>query len=222
MRLKTLSLGTKFTLVVGIILIVFCSVFSLLLYYHLKKRVLEEANEKTRIILTQIESVGDYVNEELRPAMFRLLQERDREDFIVEAMSTTHVRLSVMKRFNRELGEYVYKRVSRDPINPDNRADELHEKLIRFFEENKNARVWNGIVEQGGEEFLIRAKPVVAEKGCLICHGRLRDAPKGLIEKYNRKRDLLWKEGDVIGVESVAVPLYTTLGEIKGIAISIY
>jgi two-component system NtrC family sensor kinase len=228
MRLRSLSLSTKFSLAIGIILIIFCTVFSILLYYHLKERLIEDANEKTRIILAQMDAVGDYVNEELRPAVFRMLKEKHRDDFIVEAMSTTHVRMSVMRRFNKELGEYVYRRCSRDPLNPANRADSFHEDLITFFEKNMNTQrlssppVWNGIVKLDGEEYLIRAKPVIVQKGCLICHGRLKDAPEALIKRYKRNRDFLWKEGDIMGVESVSVPLATALGEIKGIAVSTF
>lgn len=222
MRLKALSLSTKFTLAIALILTVFCIIFSVILYYHLKERVLEDAGEKTRIILAQIDAVGDYVKEELRPAMFNILNDEKKEDFIIEAMSTTHVRFSVMRRFNKELGDYIYNRVSIDPLNPKNRADELHQRLIEFFNKNREVTVWNGIIKQDGQEYLIRAKPVFVEKGCLICHGRLKDAPKALIRKYNRSRDLNWKEGDIIGVESVRVPLAATLGEIKGIAISTF
>lgn len=222
MRLKDLSLSTKFTLAISLILIVFCIIFSVILYYHLKERVLEDASEKTRIILVQIDAVGDYVKEELRPAMFNILHGSKREDFIVEAMSTTHVRFSVMKRFNNELGDYIYRRVSINPLNPKNTADELHRRLIEFFNKNREKTTWNGIINHSGQEYLIRAKPVVVERSCLVCHGKLKDAPRTLIKKYNRTKDLHWNEGDVMGVESVAVPLATTLGEIKGIAISTF
>lgn len=222
MRVKDLSLGTKFTLSIGIILVVFCSLLSVLLYYHLKEKVIEDAGEKTRIILAQIDAVGDYVKEELRPAVYRLMNNRQKEDFIVEAMSTTHVRFSVMRRFNQELDDYIYRRVSKNPINPKNKPDALHERLIAFFENNKTIPVWSGIIKEEGQEFLIRAKPVFVERSCLGCHGRLRDAPGGLIKKYKLTEDFLWKEGDVMGVETVSLPLATTLAEIKGIAISTF
>lgn len=222
MKFSSLSLSSKFTLTVGFILIIFCVIFSLILYYNLRQRVLEDANEKTRIILTQIDAIGDYVKEELRPAMFELLKDKYKEDFIVEAMSTTHIRFSVMQRFNNELKDYIYKRVSTEPINKKNKADKLHERLIRFFKENNVKESWNGIIKENGQEFLIMAKPVIVEKGCLICHGLLKDAPKSLINKYRITKDFLWKEGDVMGVETVRVPLSATLKEIKGIAISTF
>lgn len=216
------SLSTKFTFSVGIIVFIFCIAFSILLYYHLKKRTIEEANEKTRIILTQMDAIGDYVNEELRPTLFDFLRGSEREDFIAEAMSTTFVRLHVMERFRKTFKDYIYKRVSLYPLNPEQKADRLHEVLIARFQDKRDEDSWNGMVVIDGEEFLIRAKPVIVEKGCLICHGRLKDAPRSLIKKYKRDSDFPWKEGDVMGVESVAVPLATTLGRIKEIVVGTF
>ncbi|GAB4538602.1 MAG: DUF3365 domain-containing protein [Thermodesulfovibrionia bacterium] len=222
MKAKNLTLSTKFTLTIGFIVLVFCIAFSMLLYYHLKERIIEEANERTRIILTQMDAIGDYVKDELRPALFEFLKGSEREDFIAEAMSTTFVRLHVMERFRRTFKDYIYKRVSTYPLNPQQRADGLHERLITYFQGKKEEDSWNGIVEINGEEFLIRAKPVIVEKGCLVCHGRLKDAPKALVKRYGRDRDFPWREGDVMGVESVAVPLATAISRIKEIVVSTF
>jgi len=48
-------------------------------------------------------------------------------------MSTTHVRLSVMRRFNNKIKTNTYRRVSTDPINPEHKADALHVQLIEYF-----------------------------------------------------------------------------------------
>src|SRR3990170_2423568 len=101
MNIRNLTLSTKFTLAVGLILLIFCIVFSFLLYHHLKDRVIEDADEKTLIIMTQMDAVGTYVKEELRPKMFEVLPKLSGDDdFVVEAMSTTHVRQKVMEGFN--------------------------------------------------------------------------------------------------------------------------
>ena len=61
MKPSSLKIGTKFTLAITFILLIFCIVFSFLLYHHLKDRVIEDANEKTLIIMTQMDAVGRYV-----------------------------------------------------------------------------------------------------------------------------------------------------------------
>ncbi len=223
MNLKNLSLNTKFTLSIILIIFAFCVLFSFLIYYHLKQKVIEDAHEKTRIIITQMDALGKYVKEELRPAIFKLLHETGKKDeFIVEGMSTTHVRLNVMRRFNNKIGNYIYKRVSLQPINPEHQANSLDMRLIDYFQNNSNSESWSGIVKIEGQEFLIIAKPIIAEKECLICHGKVKDAPKALLKMFPRNRDFTWKEGEIMGVESVSLPIASTLGEIKGIAISTF
>lgn len=87
---KNLTLSTKFTLAIGFILLTFCVIFSFLIYLHLKNRIIEDANEKTLIIMAQISAVGDYIKHTLRPKMFEILPNVDNKDeFVVEAMSTT-------------------------------------------------------------------------------------------------------------------------------------
>jgi len=51
---------------------------------------------------------------------------------------------------------------------------------------------------------------------------KIINAPKALLKMFPRSNDFTWKDGDVIGVESVSMPIASTLGEIKGVAISTF
>ncbi|MBT9536983.1 MAG: DUF3365 domain-containing protein [Nitrospirae bacterium] len=223
MKPSSLKIGTKFTLAITFIILIFCVVFSLLLYSNLKDRVIEDADEKTLIIMTQMDAVGRYVQEELRPRMFEVLPKVSKEeDFVVEAMSTTHVRQRVMEGFNKDLKDYTYKRVSTNPTNLKNKADSLHEKKLAYFQEDRNRKSWNGVITIDGLEYIMRVKPVITEKGCLKCHGDPSHAPRGLVKKYGTESGFGWKEGEVMGVDSVTIPLAVTLEQIRGIAISTF
>ena len=223
MKLRNLTLSTKFTLAIGLILFTFCAIFSLLLYLHLKNMVIEDAEKKTLIVMTKTSAIGSYVREVLRPRMYEILHDTSyKEDFVIEAMSTTYVRLNVMSRVNETLPDYTYRRVSVNPINPSNKADPLHEEKISYFQQNRSREFWNGIVKIEGQEFLMRVKPVIAETECLKCHGDLSEAPTGLIKRYGLKSGFGWRDGDVVGVDSVAIPLAAAMGEIKDIAISTF
>lgn len=222
-KVNNLKLSTKFTVAVVLILLIFCVIFSFLLYSQLKKRVIADAEEKTLIIMAQIGAVGAYVNEVLRPKMFEILPGvGEDDDFIVEAMSTTHVRQEVMARFNKEMKDYHYKRVSSRPLNPTNKADAFHQEMISYFDQNKDKKSWNGIIRKEGREFLIRVNSVKAGTGCLRCHGEPSQAPRGLIKKYGKNGSFGWKEGEIIGTESVTIPLAVTLDQIRTIAISTF
>jgi nitrogen-specific signal transduction histidine kinase/HAMP domain-containing protein len=223
MKLSSLKISTKFTIAVSLILLIFCIVFSTILYLLLKNRVIEDANEKTLVIMTQIAAVGDYIKNTLRPKMFEILPQMiNKDEFVIEAMSTTHVTQEVMKRFNNELKDYSYKRVSDNPLNPKNRADSFHSEMILFFKKNPDMKSWNGIIKIEGMEYLIRIKGITSEKGCLKCHGDPQVAPKGLTKKYGTESGFRWKEGDIIGAESVTIPLAVTLRQIRGVTIATF
>ena len=105
MLFNRLSLNFRFSLTIGALLLIFCALFSTILYYYLKAQVIKDSEEKTMIIMTNIKAVGEYVKESLRPRMTEILASSQlKNEFIVEAMSTTHINTQVMQRFNRQTG----------------------------------------------------------------------------------------------------------------------
>lgn len=223
MNIKRLSLSLRFSLTVGVILFLFCGLFSTILYYYLRSQVIKEAENKTMIIMTHVKATGDYVRETLRPAITAALTRLNaRDEFIVEAMSTTHVSLQVMERFNKKLSGYVFKRVSDNPMNSKNRADFLHLDMLTYFRLNKEKTLWNGIVDMDGKKYLFHISPVLMEKTCLQCHGKPGDAPKELVKRYGISGGFGREVGSVIGLNSVSVPLDVAFAEIKKVAIDTF
>ncbi|MEW6409798.1 MAG: DUF3365 domain-containing protein [Nitrospirota bacterium] len=220
MKISELKLSTKFSLSVALILLFFCALLSLLFYYYMKNQVIEDAEEKTRIILAQTKAVGDYIRETLRPRMFNFLhQVESHDDFVVEAMSTTYVTNEVMRHFNLQVSEYTYKRVSENPRNPKNKANPFHSRMIAFFKNNKDQKEWQEIIKSGNQKYLIRVEPVIGEKRCLQCHGNPSEAPKGLIKRYSTEGGFGYKIGEVVGAQSVAVPLDIAIAGVRRAAI---
>ncbi len=223
MLFNRLSLSLRFSLTIGALLLVFCALFSTILYHYLKAQVIKDSEEKTMIIMTNIKAVGEYVKESLRPRMTEILASSQlKNEFIVEAMSTTHINTQVMQRFNRDLPEYVYRRVSDKPLNALNRADAFHQQMMSFFSQNRDRHSWHGKVEIGKQEFLVYVRPVISEMLCLQCHGGRGTAPKGILEKYGATADFGWQENAVVGVESIALPLTVALAHVKQVAIDTF
>lgn len=217
------GLGLRFSLAVGVMLFLFCALFSLILYSYLRMQVVNEAEHKTVIIMTQVKALGGYVRDSLRPKMFALLGKLKTEDeFILEAMSTTHVNSQVMQRFSRELPDYVYRRVSDAPLNAENTADEFHMKMIRRFRGNSGQKAWRGVERIGGRETLVYALPVVSDAGCLKCHGDPLKVPGSIFDKYGKSGKFGWTPGAVVGVESVSVPLNVAFAQVKQVAIDAF
>lgn len=220
-KLKNLKLTTKFSFLVIVILLAFSSVFSLIIYKQLKNRAIEAANENTLIIMTQINAVGSYVRNTLRPKMYQLMQHLNQEDFFVEAMSTTHVSQEVMRLFNAELKDYVYNRVSDRPINKNNIAQDFQLELLNYFRANPEEIAFNGTVNVRGNDVILRAKPIRASHSCMQCHSNEHVAPKGLLKRYPDAQ--FWRHDEsIVGVDIVYVPIDVTISQIKGFAIATY
>ncbi len=217
-----LGLNLKFSLIIGLILFLFCSFFSILLYHYLKAQVVRDAEEKTMIIMTMVKSIGSYVRETLRPKVIDVLAKLERDQFIIEAMSTTHVSMQVMARFNKDIKAYVYKRVSDNPMNPNNRADFFHLDMITYFRLNQDIKSWDGVVDIDDKMYIARLRPIVMETSCLQCHGNPSDAPKEIIEKYGTGSGFGRRVGTVVGVDYVSVPMDIAFTQVKAIAFYVF
>ncbi|MFZ5998779.1 MAG: c-type heme family protein [Nitrospirota bacterium] len=223
MKSNNLTLGVRFGFIIGIILFLFSAFFSLILYQYLKTQVIKDAREKTVIIMTQVKALGGYVKEELRPKMFELLSKAGLEEsFVAEAMSSTHVNLHVMKRFNKELPDYIYKRVSDTPLNHENRTDEFHRQMLDYFRRNRTDLSWKGLVTAGKQQSIIYVIPIVADRSCLACHGEKAAALKAIVDRYGDSGSFGWKENTVVGVESVSIPLTVAFAHIRQTAIDTF
>lgn len=220
MKMNMLSLSLRFSLFVVIILLLFCALFSTVLYYYLRAQVITEAENKTMIIMTHVRAVGDYVKESLRPRMFDIFSKLHTEDeFVVEAMSTTHVNLQVMKKVSRNLPDYVYKRVSDRPLNPENTAEAFDLRMMDYFRRNREVIERHGREEIGGKKYLIYSRPVFSEQDCLRCHGDTTAVLHVIREKYGLTGKFGWKTGELIGLESVSIPLDKALANAKKMAL---
>ncbi len=210
----------KFMFGLGIILFCAISVTSLLFYEHLKNLYIKETYQKTDLVLGHIDATMEYVRDELRPQMYHVLP---KEEFVREAMSTSFVNKGIMKRFAKRFPDFIYRRVAIDPINPANRADGFEEHFIREFSKNQGVRnEWKGLMTRNGKEYFAHLKSITMEEQCVMCHGNPSKAPPSLVERYGKSHGHFWKVGDVVGLESVAIPVDETFYQIRQIAFSIF
>ncbi len=224
MKIKGLnSLSFKFSFIVGVILFLFSTLLSMILYYYLRAHAIENAERKTLIIMTYVKAIGDYVKDSFRPRMLEIISRLDPEDeFLVESISTTHVNMEIMKKFNKDIHDYVYKRVSDRPLNPQHRADSFHMKMIEYFRKHRDRDSWHSIVKLDNRETLVYARPVISNKGCLLCHGEKETAPAAIVRKYGRDGNFGWQAGRIVGVETVSIPMDKTFEYLRGIALSTF
>ena len=204
-----MTLTAKFMFLLGVILVCVVAILSFLRYEYLKKIYINEAYEKTDIVLGHIDATMEYAREELRPQVFNAVPGNV---FIQQVMSSTFMNMGIMKRFTRRFPHYIYKRVAIDPMNPADKANAFEESYIRKFQDNPSlTKHWRGLVSINGEDYFLHIKAVVAEEECLTCHGDPAAAPEAVNRRYGTLHARHWKVGDVVGLESIAVPASGTL-----------
>ncbi len=217
--LNSMNLRHKFFLWSGLILVLFSLLLALFYYHHMKSILIQEALDKSEVILQEVEAIREYVKEELRPTIQKLHKD---DDFILEAMSTTYVSLRIMKRFGRRMHGYLFRRVSLNPLNPKNMADPFEEEMFDWFEEHPDKRLWRGIIQKNGKSFFVSMEPDYFEPACLRCHGDYHDAPKELIKRYGTTGGFRFKEGDLGGIDSVMIPVSASLARITRDSILVF
>src|SRR5208282_680342 len=207
----------KFMLGLGIILLCAISVVSLLTYSYMKKMFIQEAYEKTDIVLGHIDATMEYARDELRPQIFHVLPGNI---FIQQVMSSTFMNMGIMKRFKQRFPRYIYKRVALHPRNPADKADAFEEGFIRqFSNEPASKRQWKGLVSRNGEDYFLHLKAIVMEDQCLLCHGDPSSSPESITSHYGKVRGRYWKVGEVVGLESIAAPVTETFRQLRHVAL---
>ncbi len=220
MRFRELKLTTKFMLGMGLILLGTDCIVSFFFYSFVKNLYLEEIYQKTEFTLGYIDATMEFVRDDLRPRMLHFLP---RDEFISEAMSTSVVNKKIMARFIKRFPRNVYRRVALNPMNPNNIANAFElETIDRFNKSAQGEPNWQGLISRDGQQYFIRLKAVRMEESCLLCHGDPTLSPKSLLKRYGPDHGHDWKVGEVIGLESIAIPVARTFYRIRQAALVIF
>jgi len=218
--IRNIKLTKKLMLGIGIILCITFGTISIFFYYYVKNLYLKETYKKTELLLSYIDATEEYVRDELRPKMFHVLP---KDGFIREAMSTTFVTKGITKRFVKKFPEYIYRRVALDPRNPQSTANDQEKELLNNFSKHpEGANERKGLITRDGKRYFVNQKYVIMEAQCLLCHGDPSHAPKSLIQIYGKDHGFYRKIGDIVGVESVAIPVDEAFNQISQLAFSIF
>ncbi len=214
------TLTAKFMLGLGMILLCIISIFSFLTYDYLKKIYIKEAYEKTDLVLGHIDATMEYARDELRPQIFHALPG---DIFIRQVMSSSFMNMGIMKRFIKRFPHYIYRRVSIDPMNPANKATAFEEGFIRQFRsEPASKRDWRGLIAKDSEDYFLHLKAIVMEEACLLCHGDPASSPESITHHYGTEHGRHWKVGEVVGLESIAVPVRGTFRQLRQVVFSFF
>jgi len=205
------SIATKFLLPLGALLLVFLLLAVCLSYTTVHKQTTHLLDRQTAMALEFEMAIREYVAEEIRPVMEQHIQPGE---FHPETMSTSYVARSIFSKVQEEFPDYILKFSADDPRNPANRAGPGESEMVRFFNENPDVQQWNGEIQINGQPHLARFNARRMKDTCLRCHGEPSDAPASLIERYGDTAGFHRSVGEVIALDTVAIPLQTTQASI--------
>ncbi len=223
---KNLSLKWKFTLimlVVGFFANLTVAIGALYFIQGFKKKeLMREAN----IVLVAEKAARDYTSQSLRPAVLKAVPKK----FVIQGESATFVAMGIAKRIRKFLPDYIFAEPTLNPLNLENLATPFERTVISKFKANPQIKSITGF----HKSYFYVMKPVIAQKGCMICHGTLSEIPPNiktaLFTRYGDTPGHIhgfnWKVGHVVGTISVFVPTkYINEAAIKNtiiIAIAIF
>ncbi|MEW6261059.1 MAG: DUF3365 domain-containing protein [Thermodesulfobacteriota bacterium] len=202
----------KFLIGLALIFILLGMVFLFALNIHLREILHIETEANAEIVFSHLTALQNYVRTMLRPAVRQVLPP---DEFLLEAMSTSFVTRKVLVDLNIEKDQYVYRRVAVFPRNPLSAANEMEQELIRYFQENPEKSTRTDYRMIGTREYYVMARPVHFEQECLMCHGDPKDAPRVLIERYGPTNGFGRREGELAGLDLVAMPVDKSLQHIR-------
>jgi PAS domain S-box-containing protein len=201
------SIAAKYALFCGFLALCLVAVGGFRAWQSSRKHVEQLSRQQAALGLEFDLAIRQYVQEHIRPAMAKAY---GRDVFLVETMSTSYVAREIFHRVREEFPEAVLKFSSTNPRNPSNQAGPEERQLLEEFRRDPERKQWAGRVRMNGREYFAHLRPRKLEQGCLRCHGRPEDAPPALIEKYGSSAGFGQQVGDIVAMDTVAIPLEST------------
>ncbi len=149
-------------------------------------------------------AVRKYVAEEIRP---RVTARLGPDEFEPETMSSSYVSRRVFEMVRAKFPGLLIKFASDNPRNPANQASPAELHFIRFFNDHPDTVQRSARVTVDGRAYQVYYHARRVEPGCLRCHGDPQDAPRPMLERYGREASFYRRVGEVIALDTVAVPL---------------
>ena len=198
-----MGLRMKFNLVLLLAFVIGLGLAGYLSDQILKQNAREEVLQSARIMMESALGARAYTVERIQP----LLTLQMKREFRPETVSAFAAAQS-FKALRAKFPDYTYKEAALNPTNPNDRASDWEADIIHEF--RNNAERQELVVERDTPtgRMLNLAKPLgIYKEGCLVCHGRVEDAPKTMTDIYGVNNGFGWKMNEVIGAQIVTVPM---------------
>ena len=192
-----------------LLLLTSCCLVALVNYFQ-KQHALENAEEKSLILLQHNLAIHTYYNKQLKPHLFALTDRvRDPAYFDPVWMSSTFAVRGIDRLYQQLAKEdYYYKEAAINARSPENEADEFERGFIERLKKEPALEKLSGVRVLKDKPFfftLIRGESM--EKTCLRCHSTPDKAPGGMVARYGSSRSFNRSDGELVSAISIRIPL---------------
>lgn len=207
-----MSIRVQFSVWVLLVSMLAIGVLGYTSFQFSRQAAFKEAADKVSILGSYTEATLHYSRTQAVPLVKQLVGV---ERFYPEIMSGFVMSRNVADRFRETQPGYTIKNATRDPLWPESKADAQELKVISDLNLNKALKKTTGFMTKRGIDYFYQAKPIVAKKKCLRCHGDPDDAPKDQIMIYGAENGYNWKVGEVVSAMFIYVPVSDALAAAK-------
>ncbi len=198
------SVGTRFLIPFGI-LAVLSSVFIFYQTYESSREHAYELISQQAAMAQEFNlAIRDYTAQKIRPLMEKFI---DKDTFIPETMSTSFVSRSIFEKVQKKVPGFVIRFSSDNPRNPINTATPDEQRMMTYFRQNPRVKRRTEEIQIDGKHYLAHFAPMLLKPDCLQCHSEPQAARAGLIKRYGALGGFHRKLGDVVGLDTIAVPV---------------
>jgi len=201
---KKTSIQFRFLCIIASFAGLFSCMMLCFFWYSSKAHMESLLEDKSSLALQFDLAIRSFVSETIRP----FAQEHIDDDvFIPEIMSTSFAARCVFDKVRKEFPEYIIKFSSNNPRNPQNLAGPEEQRIIEYFNKHPEIKRWSGKIRFNGEDHMSLFSARRMRQGCMHCHGHPEQAPTALVARYGDTAGFHHSVGEVIGLDTVAMPL---------------
>ena len=178
------------------------------------KATLDNAMDKTQVMLMTNRAITDFVSKEQKTSIAELkdLGEIPENYFNPKLQSGSYITKRIHHYYNLEQKKqnhptHEFKFSSTNPLNPENLANKDEEEILKKMNSGELKEV-KKFVKKDGKTYLYYALALKPNtESCMRCHSTPDVAPASLVDHYGTSSGFNYKLGDIVGMNSIYTPV---------------
>ncbi len=210
-----MKIATVIHLCMALVFVLASAAMVLFVNDSMKRQALLEARAKARLLLDRNMAVHTYFSHDLKPTLFRVVDETQSKDYFDPVWMSSTYALRIMDRYFRKLNplNYYYKDAAISARHPDNEADAEERAYLEALQTNRQLEERSGVRFMDGKPYFVVMRPgEVVESSCLRCHSTPGQAPGDMVRLYGPERSFHRQAGDMGSIVSIRIPLEEAYG----------